>query len=129
VSEVAGDISKLRPIYAKDFAPEYVCHSPRSRDLNWEQNMQIVISLVSAFPDLSFSIDDIVGEGDKVAIRYTQKGTHKGTFMGIPATGKQIVEHGMEMHRIVGGKVVETWMFPAGTWMTQLGVVPSSTKK
>ena len=91
--------------------------------------MQVVIRLVSAFPDLSFSADDTVAEGDKVVIGYAQRGTHKGTFMGIPATGKQIVDTGMEMHRVAGGKVVETWMFPDGIWMARLGAIPSPAPK
>lgn len=63
----------------------------------------------SAFPDITYSLDHIVTEGDRVAIRLTGKGTHKGLFMGIPATNKQVTFGGMTFVRIEDGKVVERW--------------------
>jgi predicted ester cyclase len=126
---VAGDISKVRTYGDKYWVPGYICHVAGKVDLNWKRSVEVVEGFVSAFPDLSFSIDDIVAEGDKVVIRYTQNGTHKGPYMGVPPTGRQLVERGMEMHRIVAGKIVETWMFPDGSWMTQLRAVPDSASK
>lgn len=78
-----------------------------------------------AFPDLSFTIVDQVAEGDKVATRWTSRGTHKGDLFGTAATGKQTTVRGMEISRLAGGKVVETHV----SWDTlgllqQLGTVP-----
>ena len=65
----------------------------------------------SAFPDLHMTIDDMVAEGDRVAYRWTVRGTHRGahTQLGIAPTGKQVTGWGMSIDRIVGGKIVETW--------------------
>ena len=85
---------------------------------------------LSAFPDVNYSIDDILAEGDKTVIRCTLRATHKGTFMGIPATGKQIVVKGVEIDKIVGGKIVEAWGFSDSQgMMTQLGVISGAEPK
>ena len=55
------------------------------------------------------SIDDMVAEGDKVAIRFTASGTHNSPYMGIPPTGKRVTWTGTTIFRISGGKIVEEW--------------------
>jgi predicted ester cyclase len=62
-----------------------------------------------AFPDLRFTAQDMVTEGDKVAVRLTMSGTHRGEFLGMTPTGKQITVAAMDLVRIRGGKVVEHW--------------------
>ncbi len=80
----------------------------------------------TAFPDLTMTIEDMVAEGDKVFIRATMKGTHKGEFMGIPATGKQIIIPNGDFTRFEGRKVVEHWgVIDTGKMMQQLGVLPA----
>lgn len=61
----------------------------------------------AAFPDLRFTIEDVIGEGDKVLTRWTLTGTQQGEFMGIPATGRAISVSGMSLDRIEAGLVVE----------------------
>jgi predicted ester cyclase len=63
--------------------------------------------LASAFPDNHFTIEDIIAEGDKVVWRYSATGTHKGDFMGIPASGKQGTTCGIVISRVVNGKLQE----------------------
>ena len=78
----------------------------------------------TAFPDIRITAEDMVAEGDKVACRGTFSGTHKGEFMGIAATGKQINVGVIEILRIVGGKMVEHWNIVDNLgMMQQLGVV------
>ncbi len=79
----------------------------------------------SALPDFHSTIEDMIAEGDKVVERFTGRGTHKGEWMGIAPTGKQITIQGMAIHRITDGKIVENWanMDMLGV-MVQLGVVP-----
>ena len=87
---------------------------------------QAIEMFLTAFPDLKMTVEDMIAEGDKVAVRLTMSGTHKGDFMGIPATGKEISVSGMDFHRIAGGKVVEHWdSFDQMTMMEQLGVMES----
>jgi predicted ester cyclase len=63
----------------------------------------------AAFPDMTHTIEDIIAEGDKVAIRYTVKMTHTGEFQGIPPTGNQVTGSIMEVCRIQEGKIAEWW--------------------
>ena len=81
---------------------------------------------VAAFPDGKTTTDDLIAEGDKVVERFTFVGTHKGEFMGIPASGKQIRVTGMSIFRIANGKIVEHWgENDAMGLLMQLGVLPA----
>ena len=81
--------------------------------------------LRQAFPDLHMTVDDMLADGDKVIIRSTMTGTHKGAFMNMPATGKQIKVEAIDIVRIKDGKAVEHWgVTDTMTMMQQLGVVP-----
>ena len=62
-----------------------------------------------AFPDMKVTTEDIIAEGDKVAIRWTVTGTHQAELMGIPASGRQITWTGMTIYRFVDNKIVENW--------------------
>jgi len=90
---------------------------------------QSMSEFYSAFPDNHFTIDDMVAEGDKVLVRWTMTGTHKGKFSGIPPTNKKVTIWGIAIDRIVGGKSVETWeRFDTLGMMQQLGLVPTPGK-
>ncbi|TCJ38387.1 ester cyclase [Parafrankia sp. BMG5.11] len=79
----------------------------------------------SAFPDASFTVDDIIGEGELVAARLTMRGTHLGTLNGIPPTERSVVVSGMSIERIVEGRIVEGWNENDALGMlAQLGVFP-----
>jgi predicted ester cyclase len=80
--------------------------------------------MLAGFPDYQTIIDDLVAEGDKVAARITMSGTHTGSFMGIPGTGKHVSFTGMYIARIVAGKIVEHWGEEDGvSLLQQLGVL------
>ena len=79
----------------------------------------------SAFPDASITIEDLIGEEDKVVSRSTLYGTHKGEFMGISPTGKRIAVGGIDIFRIADGKIVDWWSVNDSLgMMQQLGMVP-----
>ena len=82
----------------------------------------------SAFPDLDFSIKEQIAEGDKVASRFEWTGTHKGEFLGVPASGRQVRVWGVVIDRLEQGRIKDTRiiMDTLGL-MTQLGVFPPST--
>jgi len=63
-----------------------------------------------AFPDLQFTTEEVIAEGDKVVTRWTLRGTHRGEFMGLPPTGKQVTWSGINITRLVAGKAVEDWV-------------------
>ncbi len=86
---------------------------------------QFVTSVRTAFPDLYFTIEDLIAEGDKVVVRYTGRGTHKGDFSGIPATGKQVIFTGIDLFCIADGKMAEEWLnFDRLGMLQQLGMIP-----
>jgi len=65
--------------------------------------------LLSAFPDMQFTLDDCFGAGDKIVVRWTATMRHAGPGLGIEATGAEITLRGMGIARIADGKVQETW--------------------
>lgn len=82
-----------------------------------------------AFPDSRVKVDDLLAEGNKVVARVTMEATHKGEFMGIPATGKAVKIEGIDIIRISRGKAAEHWgLFDNLGMLQQLGVVPPPGK-
>ena len=106
-------------------APEYVWHGP-SQELSGPAGIkQLATSLLTAFPDLQMTFEDQLGEGDKIASRYTMRGTHQGDLFGVPPTGKQATFTGIFMSRMAGGQIAEEWEhFDQLGMLQQLGVVP-----
>jgi steroid delta-isomerase-like uncharacterized protein len=110
------------------FAPSFVYHDPASGE-EWrgpESVKQYAAMLRAAFPDLHQTIEDQVAEGDKVAYRWTARGTHKGKLMGIAPIGNQVTFTGTSIARLADGKIEEIWEnYDALGMMQQLGVIPS----
>ncbi len=83
----------------------------------------------TAFPDAQFTIEDMIGEGDRVVLRLTMRGTHRGMFNGIPPTGRSVVVTGVSIERIQNGRIVEGWVTNDALGMLQqLGVVSGPPK-
>jgi steroid delta-isomerase-like uncharacterized protein len=108
-------------------APNFVEHDPFPGQAPGVEGLkQAMVALRQAFPDLHVTVDEMLSDGDKVVIRSTMKGTHKGNFMNIPATGKQISVEGIDIVRISNGRAVEHWGVTDNlTMMQQLGLVPA----
>lgn len=112
----------------KAYAASYVGYDPSSPEpLRGPEGVKQDISKYrSAFPDLYFTIEDLIGEGDRVVSRFRVTGTHKGELMGIPPTGKRAEVTGISIVRFAGGKIAEEWSnWDALGLMQQLGVVPA----
>ena len=107
-------------------AHDYVYHmSGRPKPVTREEYKQFARMFRTAFPDGRMTVEDMIAEGDKVVTRYTSRGTHKGDFMGIPATGKEVVSTGIVISRIAEGKIAEDWEeFDGLGFSQQLGVIP-----
>jgi steroid delta-isomerase-like uncharacterized protein len=87
---------------------------------------QVINAFRTAFPDTHWVIEEMVAEGDKVFSRFTWHGTHRGEFLGVPATGRQISVKGMVVDRVVAGKMVESQiLMDSLSMMRQLGVIPA----
>lgn len=79
----------------------------------------------TACPDLKCTVEDVLAEGDKVAVRWISRGTHKGDLMGIAPTGKQVTFRGVQIQRISNGKIVEEWAgFNTLGALQEIGAVP-----
>jgi predicted ester cyclase len=85
-----------------------------------------VTALRAGFPDIRFTIEDVVAEGDRVAVRWTWQGTHTGSFRGFAPSGKAVHDSGLVLYRFANGKVaaavVETDRLGV---LQQIGVIPT----
>jgi steroid delta-isomerase-like uncharacterized protein len=108
-------------------SPSHALHDANLTDsaIGPEAYKRQVTRFVTAFPDLRFSIEDLFGEREKLAVAWTISGTHKGEFMGIPPTNKKVSVDGITLNHIVNGKVMDSYIsWDALGMMQQLGVVP-----
>jgi predicted ester cyclase len=116
------DVAKLFELYD----PGYIEHL-RNGDQPLEQLKVGIAVIFAALPDLKFTVEDMVAEGDKVAYRVTITGTHTGgPYMGIAPTGKKIEMRNTSIKRIVNGKLAESWgTIDSLSMMRQLGLIPA----
>jgi len=85
-----------------------------------------VARYVTGFPDLRFTVEEMVAENDKVAVGWTISGTHKGEFRGISPTGRKVFVEGITINQIAGGKIMDSYVsWDALGLMQQLGVAPA----
>jgi predicted ester cyclase len=77
------------------------------------------------FPDVISTLEDLIAEGDKVVARWRSRATHRGDYMGLAPTGKDVEFTGISFYRIEGGKIAESWNIEDQFGlMRQIGVVP-----
>jgi predicted ester cyclase len=112
------------------YAPGYVDHVGRgpeaSRVVGPEGLKQAVTMFRRAFPDLTYAIEEDMAERDLVWTRFSAKGTFKGPFLGAAPTGNAVRYTGMDLNRIAGGKIVESWVnYDALALLQQVGLVPA----
>lgn len=108
-------------------APDAAYHNPPPGGLppGPEGTKQWAAALRSAFPDYHRTVEDVIAEGDKVVVRATVGGTHRGEIMGIPPTERRVEVSGVDIGRVVDGKLVELWSnYDLLGLMQQLGVIP-----
>ena len=81
---------------------------------------------LAGYPDLRLTIQDIISEKEKVVACWTMSGTHKGDYMGVPATNKKVSVDGITIHHIANGKIMDSCSnWDALGMMQQLGAVPA----
>lgn len=88
-------------------APGFTAHFPGFPPMDLEGFDRFETAIHSAFSEMSHPIEEIVGEGENVAVRLRMEGTHTGDFMGVPASGKHFSVEGSAFLRIAEGKVAE----------------------
>ncbi len=108
--------------------PNFINHDPSLPvpDADLPTLKEIIGGLQAAFPDLDASEEDLISEGDRIVVRRTFHGTHKGEFMGVAATAREVTFAGLFISRLSGGKIEEHWaIFDALGLMQQIGGVPA----
>ena len=88
---------------------------------------EVIGQMRSAFPDIYWVLDEMVAEDDKVFSRFTWSGTHRGAFLGIPATGRDVRVTGMVIDRVADGKMAESRiLMDRLSLMQQMGVIQTA---
>lgn len=121
-----GNVDSLDQI----MMPRYVRHEGGASAVGLAEHKQRIVELREAFPDLVSTVDDIFGDGDRIAIRWTSVGTQQGEYLGLPPTGRTVTTSGISIARIEAGKITEEWV----TWdphqvLADLGVVQLTRAK
>jgi steroid delta-isomerase-like uncharacterized protein len=109
------------------FTPDYLDHAPLPGQApGLAGAKQKWAMYLTGVPDLRVTIEDMVAEGDKVAVAWTGEGTHRGELLGIPPTGRRLEINGISIYRLAEGKIAEQWeRWDRLVLMQQLGVLPA----
>ena len=107
------------------FVTNFVDHSPAAGTTPDRQDIkQYITMLHSAFPDFHCAVEDLIAEGNRVVVRLTCRGTHRGELMGISPTDRQVNVTGISILHFAGGKIEERWNNTGNLGiMQQLGVI------
>jgi predicted ester cyclase len=108
--------------------PNFINHDPSLPvpDADLQTLKEILEGMQAAFPDLKSSEEDLISAGDKITVRRSFRGTHKGEFMDVAASGNEVTFTGIFIDRLTGGKIEEQWVvFDALGLMQQIGGVPA----
>jgi len=115
-----GDVDRIDELCTEDV----VDRSPLGEVHGRAELKAQIQSVLTAFPDMTATVEDVIAEGDTVAMRVTLTGTHDGEFMGFEPTGNSFEATNMVFSRIEDGQVAERWVNPDVFGMlTQVGVV------
>ncbi len=108
-------------------APTFVNHSsPPGVPPTLDGVKQLAQQVLAAFPDGTMTIEDMVAEGDKVVTRKTFRGTHQGTYLGLPPTGRRVEVALIDVVRFEEGKAAEHWLeWDTFGMLQQLGALPA----
>jgi predicted ester cyclase len=108
----------------------YVGHVPGFEDIHGRKGLKdLLVVFHSAFPDLQHTIEDFIGEGDKVVGRFILRGTQKGELMGIAPTNRMVTFTGTGIYRFENGMLAEDWIeYDAQGILKQIGGVSNGTK-
>ena len=116
-----GDAALAEEFISPDIVMYFAGQQQRGRDAY----LAIVAANRDAFPDLLWTVEEMVADGDAVAVRYTMKGTHRGSFAGVPPTDRAVVAQSVAFYRLADGKIIEerAQLDMLGV-LQQLGAVP-----
>jgi steroid delta-isomerase-like uncharacterized protein len=106
--------------------PDYIEHDPLPGQGEGLDGARDRFGMLNQALDPKFTIEDMIAEDDKVAVRWTNQGTHVGEFLGAPATGRAFTIPGIDIYRVEDGKLAEHWhVVDVYSQLVQLGLLPS----
>jgi steroid delta-isomerase-like uncharacterized protein len=108
-------------------APDDVRHDANLPEVVGPQSQrEFLAGVFGAFPDLDLKPDQLIAEDNLVTVRHVVRGTHRGEFLGVPATGRVVTFQAVDIFRLTGNKIVEQWVIiDALGLLQQLGAIPS----
>ncbi len=103
-----GDLHRVDEVFARN----YILHDPSfPHEVHGPEGIRSYVAAYrTAFPDASFAVEDQLAQGETVVTRWTARGTHRGEFLGLPATGSRVRVTGIEFDNLRGGKIDEAWV-------------------
>jgi steroid delta-isomerase-like uncharacterized protein len=114
---------------AELISPDAIFHVPgRHEPMRGPAGYLAIIQMMrEGFPDIQWTLEEMIAEGDKVAARFTMRGTHLGTFFGTPSTGKKIAVQALNIYRLSRGQIIEETGQPDLLGLLQqIGAVPAN---
>jgi len=115
-------------VISEIISPSHALHGPNvvGSAVGPEAYKRQLLLFLAGFSDLHWIVEDMIAEDDKVVACWTISGTHRGEYMGIPATNKKVSMDGMTIHHLAGGRIMDSY----GNWdllgmMQQLGAIPA----
>ncbi|HEY3530514.1 MAG TPA: ester cyclase [Nocardioides sp.] len=116
-----GDVDAVGDLAVDDYEE----HDPVPGQGTGKEGAIDRFSLITGALAPHFTIEDLVAEGDRVVVRWTNSGTHVGEFAGIPATGRAFTIAGIDVYRLVDGRLCEHWhVIDQLAMLGQLGLLP-----
>jgi steroid delta-isomerase-like uncharacterized protein len=105
--------------------PDYQENDPLPGQSTGLQGLRDRVSILLSALSPHFTVHDVIAEGDRVVVRWTNAGKHVGEFFGMPATGREFDIAGIDIHRVQDGKLAEHWhVVDQLTMLQQLGAIP-----
>jgi predicted ester cyclase len=113
------DLARLGEFVATDVEihPATVFGPPDTRGLT--ELTGALRCIRGVFPDLHVTVEDVLGDADRVALRWTARGTHESEWLGIPPTGRRVVFGGMDLYRFEQGRICEWWRNEDFAYLTE----------
>ena len=122
--------NKIRGTPVGMVTDDFIAHIAGAQPYDLQAFEQYQVSFYSSFSETETIIEDLIAEGDRIAFRGFVRTVHTGEFMGVPASGKEIVVSVIGFARIEQGKIAEWWNYPDRlSWMQQIGALPESKKQ
>jgi steroid delta-isomerase-like uncharacterized protein len=122
--------SASEPLAQELIHPDATFHVPGRADpmVGPAGYLAVIAMMRAGFPDIQWTLEEMVAEADKVAARFTMRGTHQGPFFGVPPTGRPIAVRAMNLYRISAGQIIEEYGQPDMLGLLQqIGAAPPST--